>query len=79
MSGNGTIDQPVPSAFDRSTDSVPSTTQKPCCSPVRCAMKTAIASPAAPRTLFWNHTDPKVACSTASCSVASIAASGGDG
>jgi transposase len=32
------IDLPVPSAFDRSTDSVPSTTQKPCWTPVRWAM-----------------------------------------
>ena len=30
-----TIDQPVPSAFDRRTESVPSTTQKPCWTPVR--------------------------------------------
>ena len=60
------IDQPVASAFDRSTESVPSTTQNPCWRPVRWAMKTATASPAAPRTLFWNQTDPTPACSTAS-------------
>ena len=43
---------PVPSAFERSTDSVPSTTQKACCSDARCATYTAIVRPAAPRTLF---------------------------
>ena len=67
------IDHPVPSAFERSTDSVPSTTQKPCWRPALSAMYTARPSPAAPRTAFWNQTDPTLACSTTICSADSSA------
>ena len=49
--------EPVPRALDRSTDSVPSTTQKPCSTSVISTTATARASPAAPRTAFRNHTD----------------------
>ena len=50
-------DRPVPSALERSTDRVPSTTQKECWRPVFWAMNTAMASPTAPRTLLRNQID----------------------
>ena len=48
---------PVFSAFERSTDSVPSTTQNECCTPVRLATNTARPRPTAPRTLLCSHTE----------------------
>ena len=48
---------PVASAFERSTESVPSTTQNACCTPERSATRTAIARPIAPRTLLWSQTE----------------------
>src|ERR1039457_4447740 len=63
--------RPVPSAFERGTDSVPRTTQKECWRPDFWAMNTATASPAAPRTLLRNHTERALACSTANCRTAS--------
>ncbi len=50
---------PVPSAFERSTDIVPSTTQKPCCTFVISTTATASASPAAPRSALRNQTERK--------------------
>src|ERR1039457_1166844 len=63
--------RPVPSAFERSTDSVPRTTQKEGWRPDFGAMNPATASPAAPRTLLRNHTERALACSTANCRTAS--------
>ena len=51
---------PVPRAFDRNTDRVPSTTQNPCCTFVASATATARDRPTAPRTLFRNHTERRV-------------------
>ena len=48
---------PVPSALDRNTDSVPRTTQNPCSTLVTSTIATASVSPAAPRTAFRNHTE----------------------
>ena len=48
---------PVLSAFERSTESVPSTTQKACCTPVRLAISTARPRPMAPRMLFCSHSE----------------------
>ena len=48
---------PVLSAFERSTESVPSTTQKACCTPVRLAISTARPRPTAPRMLFCSHSE----------------------
>ncbi len=48
---------PVPRAFDRSTDSVPSTTQKPCSTSEISTTATARARPTAPRTALRNHTE----------------------
>ena len=48
---------PVLSAFERSTESVPSTTQNECCTPVRSATSTASPSPTAPRTLLCSQTE----------------------
>ena len=53
---------PVPRALDRSTDSVPSTTQNPCSTSVTSTTATARARPAAPRTAFRNHTEWKERC-----------------
>jgi hypothetical protein len=69
-------DQPVLSALERRTESVPSTTQNECCKPVRCEMNTATANPTAPRMLLRNHTERMPACETASCVVAWIASAG---
>ena len=54
--------EPVEAALVRSTDSVPSTTQNPCWTPVRSATATAAASATAPRAAFRNHTDRRLAC-----------------
>ena len=53
---------PVDAALVRSTDSVPSTTQNPCCTPERSATATAAASASAPRKLLRNHTERRLAC-----------------
>ena len=53
---------PVPSALVRSTESVPSTTQNPCETPVTSTTATASASPAAPRIALRNHTECKDSC-----------------
>src|SRR4051794_11137247 len=47
-----TIVVPVASACERSTESVPSATQNPCCRSASWATSTAIASPTAPRRLL---------------------------
>ena len=60
------IEALVESAFERSTDIVPSTIQKPCWRSVSCATSTASASPIAPRTLLRNHTESVLACVSAS-------------
>ncbi len=57
---------PVDAAFVRSTDSVPSTTQKPCWTLVRSATATAAAMASAPRTLLIHHTERRLACRAAS-------------
>jgi hypothetical protein len=56
---------PVARALERSTEIVPSTTQKPFCASVTLATRTASASPAAPRTLLRNQTERKPACEPA--------------
>ena len=48
----------------RSTDSVPSTTQNPCCTPDTSATRTAAARASDPRRLFRNQTERKLACLT---------------
>src|SRR6516165_7996205 len=53
---------PVAAALVRSTDSVPSTTQNPCCTVARSATVTAAARASAPRKLFRNHTERTLAC-----------------
>ena len=53
-------------ALVRSTDSVPSTTQKPCCTSVRWATSTARASATAPRAALRNQTERMLACRAAS-------------
>ena len=53
---------PVPSALDRSTDSVPRTTQNPCETSVTSTTATARARPAAPRTELRNQTERKERC-----------------
>ena len=53
---------PVAAALVRSTEIVPSTTQKPCCTLVTSAMATATATASAARALFRNQTDRKEAC-----------------
>src|SRR6516162_11478384 len=53
---------PVAAALVRSTDSVPSTTQNPCCTLDRSATATAAARATAPRRLLVNHTERTVAC-----------------
>jgi len=55
---------PVPSAFDRSTASVPSTTQNPCWTFVTLATSTASANPSAPRRLLRSHTDRRSTCAS---------------
>ena len=50
--------RPVPSAFDRSTESVPSTTQKAWLRPIVRASSTDSASPTATRTLPWRTVEP---------------------
>ncbi len=62
-------DWPVLSAFERSTESDPSTTQKECWTPVCLATSTARLSPTAPRTLLWSHTECRSTCACA-CSSA---------
>ncbi len=52
--------EPVPTALDRSTERVPSTTQKPCSTPLISTTATARARAAAPRTVLRNHTDRNV-------------------
>ena len=59
---------PVEAALVRSTDSVPSTTQNPCCSPDTSAMATAAASATAPRSELRNQTERIVACRRISAS-----------
>src|SRR5262249_53434854 len=51
----------VEAALVRSTDSVPSTTQKPCCTLLRSATATATASATEPRTLLTNQTERTLA------------------
>ena len=53
---------PVAAALVRSTDSVPSTTQNPCWTPLRSATATATASATEPRRALRNHTERKLAC-----------------
>ena len=60
---------PVPSALDRSTDSVPSTTQKPCETLVISMTATARASPMAPRTALRNQTERKERWESSRCRV----------
>ena len=48
---------PVPRAFERSTDSVPRPTQNPWLTSVNWTTRAAMARAAAPRTLFWSHTE----------------------
>ena len=50
---------PVPSAFERNTDKVPSTTQKPWDTLVTSITATAMARPMAPRRALRNHTEWK--------------------
>src|SRR5438477_6741553 len=57
-----TVVRPVPSAFDRSTWSVPRTTQNPCCSPRRFASTTAMARPIATRRLDWTTVEEGSRC-----------------
>src|SRR5207342_1974288 len=57
---------PVAAALVRSTDKVPSTTQKPCCTLLRSATATATARATAPRTLLRNHTERMLVCGAAS-------------
>ncbi len=54
----------VDAALVRSTDSVPSTTQNPCCTPDRSATRTAAARASDPRRLFRIQTERKLACRT---------------
>ena len=58
---------PVLSAFERSTESVPSTTQNECWTPDMLATSTARLSPAAPRRLLWSQTECGSKCATARC------------
>src|SRR6516164_218644 len=53
---------PVAAAVVRSTDTVPSATQNPCCTPLSEATATAAAIATAPRALFRNQTDRRLAC-----------------
>ncbi len=52
---------PVEAAFVRNTDKAPSTTQNPCCTLVRSATPTATARATAPRALFTNQTERRLA------------------
>jgi len=52
----------VDAALVRSTDRVPSTTQKPCWTEDRSATSTAAARASDPRRLFRNQTERKLAC-----------------
>ena len=52
---------PVDAAVVRSTDSVPSATQKPCCTPLSEATATATAMATEPRALLRNQTDRRLA------------------
>ncbi len=61
---------PVLSALERSTESVPSTTQKECCTPVSLATSTATPSATAPRTLLCSQTEPRSMCAAARCCTA---------
>ena len=56
---------PVAAAFVRSTESVPSTTQKPCWTLTTSATATAAASATAPRRLLTNQTERRLAWVTA--------------
>ena len=53
---------PVPSAFDRSTDSAASTTQKACSTDVVFATSTASASPSPARAALRNRTERRLQC-----------------
>ena len=64
---------PVDEALVRSTDRVPSTTQKPCCTPVRSATATATASATEPRAALRNHTDRRLACRSSTVASSSSA------
>ena len=48
---------PVFKALERSTASVPSTTQNACCTPVNSATRTARLRAIAPRRLLCSHTE----------------------
>ena len=52
---------PVAAAFVRRTESVPSTTQKPCWTLLTSATATATASATAPRMLLTNQTERRLA------------------
>ena len=56
---------PVLSALERSTASVPNTTQKPCWTEVSSATSTASARPVAPRRLLCSHDELGSACASA--------------
>ena len=62
-----------PAAFVRRTDSVPSTTQKPCWTVVTSAIGTATASATAPRRLLTNQTDRTLACVCGRCADVTLA------
>ena len=70
---------PVDAAFVRSTESVPSTTQKPCWTLPTSATATAAASATAPRRLLMNQTERTLACVWAAASDARHAAGGPHG
>ena len=58
---------PVPSAFERSTDSAASTTQNACSTEVVFATSTARASPSAARAALRNRTDRRLQCAGSTC------------
>ncbi len=64
----------VPSALERSTDSVPSTTQKPCSTSVALASAIAAPRPTAARTALRNATERRCSCARSSRSVRSALA-----
>src|SRR5690349_11105790 len=51
---------PVAAALPRNTDNVPSTTQKPCSTPLAPATTTAALRATAPRRLLTNHTERRL-------------------
>ena len=68
---------PVAAALVRSTEIVPSTTEKPCCTLVTSATATATATASVARALFRNQTDRKEACPLTSRRALSSATTGG--